>query len=111
MILKEFSVYYLDKSYRADWNWVKLGRNETMNHHLAKLEVAKQLVIRGLPFLTECQLTGFGRVDVISPLSNEIFECLESETDAVFANKTFPKEFVVRKMKYDSKLKTNVEAV
>lgn len=102
MNFKDFQLYYEDKTRPIRWNTVLLGKAESVNHQLAKLKVVEGLVKRELPFGTEVNLVGFGRVDVVSPLSDEIFECLESETEIKFEQKCFPKGFKVFKVVYDS---------
>lgn len=101
MNLKDFSVELLDKSVRVDYNTIKLGNNESKNHKLAKMKVCEMLVKAERPFLTECKLKGYGRVDVIAPLSQEIFECLESETQVKFEQKSFPVGWTVCRVVYD----------
>ena len=90
----------LDKSVRCDFDWVKLSKNTSIPHKIGILQVCENLTLRELPFVTEAKFTkehGGGRADVVSPLSNQIFEILVTESEERFEAKKskYPKEFTI----------------
>ena len=77
----------LDLSVRHDWNWIKLGKNETREHKVLKVKECLKLVERDFPFMTEVKFKGGRRADIASPLDWEVIEVVVSEGQKSLAKK------------------------
>ena len=99
MRMDDFRREYLAKGFRHDLNVIKVPDNVSIPHKLGMIDVCRKLVQKGIPFMTEVRLIGGGRADIVSPLTNEIFEVMVSETDSRCDAKIYGKDFTIVKVK------------
>ena len=89
----------LDRSYGLNINSVKIGRNETFEHGLAKFLLAQELIKNGHLIITEAIFLNKSRADIFVLDQGEAYEILSSETKEMLEKKNYPCKIVPFKAK------------
>jgi len=78
---------YVDNKYKIIPNTIRLNINNTINHEVAKMIVAFNLMKQKKEIYTEVRLKGGGIADIFIPEDFAIVEILASETAEQLAEK------------------------
>lgn len=79
----DFQKKYLDKSYKIDWNTIKLSKADGEAHNIMVANVCIWCIHNDIPFVTQCRfITGY-RPDILCPIRmpKYIVEVRNTETE------------------------------
>ena len=83
MDIMAFQMKYLDKSYKIDWNTIKLSKADGEVHNRMVANICIYLIHNDIPFLSQSRFNTGYRPDVVCPirLPKSIIEVRNTETE------------------------------
>ena len=102
---KQQTLELLDKSFNTKQNVIKINRNNTFRHEIAKCMLAIEARSQGYDIVTEAIFKNGKRADILVLQQQEAWEVLESESKKSFMKKEKDYPVIVLPFKADYVIK------